>query len=341
MRPEEREDFVEKAKIVYDGTLIDYEITVGNGEGELFPRYVDDEDIFPLLYSNPITLTYTRLDFRVPNHPIDAAISTRRPVSTNKVILSEFGGLSEFVDENYEPISDEENPISFIVFHAVFAENDDVAGVVGSTFEPRGVISTIINSFTDSIEGIQVLVFRRRTFYGLDYELFFDLKNSEEANPFSEITVENSLGIGTNTYVAKYVNEDLSLDLIVIMSSETHPDPSNYMIIMVIGFLFTMGIWYVNHNLLLTSLINIKLSRAKSKFLAEMSHELRTPLNGIIGMSDLLEVEKLTNSVIECVEDLKTCGTLLLGTISEVLDFSKVEAGKIQMNTRRVDIRDF
>jgi len=93
VKPEERKDFVEKAKDIYSDVLT-YEITFGNGEGILFPRFVDDEDMYPLLYSNPTTLTYTGVDFRIPPESIDEAIKGRKGVSTDKVILSFFGGLS-------------------------------------------------------------------------------------------------------------------------------------------------------------------------------------------------------------------------------------------------------
>ncbi len=83
-------------------------------------------------------------------------------------------------------------------------------------------------------------------------------------------------------------------------------------------------------------------SRAKSIFLANMSHELRTPLNAIIGYSEMLEEEASDSKDTENVQDLKRiqfAGKHLLALINDVLDLSKIEAGKMPLHLETFDVR--
>ena len=78
-------------------------------------------------------------------------------------------------------------------------------------------------------------------------------------------------------------------------------------------------------------------NRAKSAFLANMSHEIRTPLNGIIGTAQLIEFTRLTSEQKEYLADIKSSSCTLLSLLNDVLDLSKIEAGKITLES--IDFR--
>ncbi|MCZ6579120.1 MAG: ATP-binding protein, partial [Gammaproteobacteria bacterium] len=79
-------------------------------------------------------------------------------------------------------------------------------------------------------------------------------------------------------------------------------------------------------------------NEAKSRFLANMSHELRTPLNGVIGMGDLLRETKLSFEQRELVSTLHSSANSLLELIENVLDIAKIEAGKISIESKPLDL---
>jgi signal transduction histidine kinase/NO-binding membrane sensor protein with MHYT domain/FixJ family two-component response regulator len=79
-------------------------------------------------------------------------------------------------------------------------------------------------------------------------------------------------------------------------------------------------------------------SRAKSEFLATMSHEIRTPLNGVLGMAHALGAEPLTPSQREKLEVIQKGGEALLSVLNNVLDLSKIEAGRITLEDGVADL---
>lgn len=78
---------------------------------------------------------------------------------------------------------------------------------------------------------------------------------------------------------------------------------------------------------------------AKSSFLAVMSHEIRTPMNGVIGMASLLHDTPLTPRQLEFVETIESSGNSLLTIINDILDYSKIEAGRIDLEESPFDLR--
>jgi two-component system, sensor histidine kinase RpfC len=177
-------------------------------------------------------------------------------------------------------------------------------------------------------------------------------------------------GVGATTY-ALALSDEVAAPIIVIyfwiILGNGLRFGSNYLLIntilTLIGFSVVMEIspYWSNHLfvsfgvlfaiIILPMYINVLLRRlqsavddakaanlAKSQFLANMSHEIRTPLNGVIGMSDILATTSLSHEQKDFLTTIQTSAKTLLSLIEDILDISKIEAGKIEISSQSFDL---
>jgi hypothetical protein len=83
-----------------------------------------------------------------------------------------------------------------------------------------------------------------------------------------------------------------------------------------------------------------KANASKSEFLANMSHEIRTPLNGVLGMAQALQLERLTSAQSEMVAIILESGRILTAVLNDVLDLSKIEAGRLDISVSPGNLYD-
>lgn len=113
-----------------------------------------------------------------------------------------------------------------------------------------------------------------------------------------------------------------------------------------VGFMLLIILMFINRILIQQKELEeekIKAQRAsnaKSEFLANMSHEIRTPLNGIIGLTEIVLKTKLNETQEDYLLKAKSSSNALLNVINDILDYSKIEAGKIDINIQEFKLQD-
>ena len=146
-------------------------------------------------------------------------------------------------------------------------------------------------------------------------------------------------------YGSRYLYISLAVGIIgftiVLLSgqywADIHHKPIGYSLLLLLLLIPLYSAFLINK--LHAAIRTAKLANeAKSRFLANMSHELRTPLNGVIGVADLLGETDLNRQQHEFVNIMRNSANTLLGLIENVLDISKIEAGKIHIAHEAFDL---
>lgn len=134
-------------------------------------------------------------------------------------------------------------------------------------------------------------------------------------------------------YVAELQN---GWSCIVVKDATTVFSSLNYILIITISVVIAIvlilsAIMRRSNRYLHMSARAIAENEAKSSFLANMSHEIRTPINAILGMNEMILRESNDNTILTYSENIRNAGKNLLGLVNDILDFSRIEAGKIKI----------
>ncbi|MBR9825223.1 MAG: response regulator [Alphaproteobacteria bacterium] len=109
------------------------------------------------------------------------------------------------------------------------------------------------------------------------------------------------------------------------------------------GLAFLAVHWVLSRNLIEQGRLLMQLERSnthKSEFLAHMSHEIRTPLNGILGMAQAIKTRPIDDKTLDMVDTIVDSGETLNTVLNDVLDLSKIEAGKLTIAPTEADLRE-
>lgn len=292
----------------------------------------DVETVYPILYTEPLERNYSALGIDVFNHPV-AASAVRKAINTGKPAITPLLKL----------VQQKSKATGIIVYYPVYdtqnrERGQDVIGVVEVVFEMDVVLEEL---HRDDFE----------RFLTFDVVLGSDNANMVvvgDRNPFALFHNQQTLNwfdadihmrfASTTAYEKQFVDWT---SWIVIIGGSAIGIVALAFIYSLISFHDTLSMQVENKTRALTQTNRqlMEASQAKSLFLANMSHELRTPLNGVIGTLQLVDSASMDTQTRELVNQGLVSSKTLLSVINDILDISKIEAGKVQLEMIPSDVK--
>ncbi len=169
------------------------------------------------------------------------------------------------------------------------------------------------------------------------------LANQEAHNKLMEEGEVDLVGSESDVWLGVPIRTSYGETGVVVVQSYSNPNAYSKDDIALLSFasdnisIFIERQTFQNEMLLAKQLAE-QANRAKNDFLANMSHEIRTPMNGVIGFSELLMEQDVTDEQLEFISTIRDSGISLLTIINDILDFSKIEAGKLELESMDFDL---
>lgn len=149
----------------------------------------------------------------------------------------------------------------------------------------------------------------------------------------------------SSLFVCMFFCPNISTVQVISEAALVNMFKSNFLISLTLAIIFSYLIFQITKNkeeeLIKAKELAEESAKAKFLFLSNMSHELRTPLNGIIGSTNLLKSEQYLNGQLEHFEMLDYSSNHMLNLVNDVLDFSKIESGKVELEQRKFNVETF
>lgn len=202
---------------------------------------------------------------------------------------------------------------------------------------------------SNSLKSENFIEFIRSYNYADDYNGADALAESLLNSPNGIFTYKDSKGVERYWYYSEF-NSDTGLDILgSIPVKDISSGINNWNIVIIICLAVTliiavngMHIWSINKNLRRTAAEAEKANHAKTEFLSSMSHDIRTPMNAVLGMTEIAKKNITdTDYALECLDKVSLAGNHLLTLVNDILDISKVESGKMVLNTAAFSIKQF